>query len=367
MTTDSINGVPVWGTIEAALSTPGTYLGLYGPPGTGKTYAAQHFGLPHTDDGRINRELAMLCNITFNEGTPAAEISGHFVPMGDHFDWHDGHGSRAFRSSWDEKLTHVRLVLNEIDRASDEVLSMVYAIADSPETALLELPNLANDQLTPNPLKLTICATTNLSNPMGDLPEGLADRFSWLPVDTVHPNALLRLDPALRAAAAASITAEEGRRMSIRSWLVFDRMRVAMGNVEQAALVAFGKRFQTVLDALEVAKLTAPIGATVLLWNGGIVNPRFDKRFSSYESFDPEGEHNEYYCGWCRSDTCTTSDDTCKPMRFTNEDEYTAFCGAYDLDMTDDVTPALVVRRMSIRVRTASAELSDGVWTVKGI
>lgn len=338
-----------WDVAEKAMNVPGLYVCLYGPPGTGKTYAGQHFGLPKNDNGEVNENIVLLCNITFNEGTPAAELRGHYVPMGKKFDWWDGLIAKAFRASMaDPNITHVRVVVNEIDRASDELFTMMYAFADSPESARIALPNMGHEVLRPNPLKFSIVASTNLERPMQDLPEGLVDRFSFLPINTVHPGAIARLDEDLREPASKSVVAERDRRLSIRQWLVFQQCRALMA-VQEAAFIAFGERWQTVLDTLAVAN--TPVAA--------YGNPSFCDQFSSWEDFEDGDDH---YCGYCQTDGCTDNDAVCKPMRFADVDEYNSFCGWVGCGTA--ISDRTYVRDASIRYRTRSRVIEPADWPI---
>src|SRR4051794_2398115 len=102
----SNNATDCW-TLTSKVLTVCNRLLLYGPPGCGKTYAATRLGL---------REDQTVASCTLTPETPAAEIRGFFVPRGnDGFVWQDGPATAAWRSGG-------RLVLNEIDRGSGDLL-----------------------------------------------------------------------------------------------------------------------------------------------------------------------------------------------------------------------------------------------------
>ena len=202
---------------------------LFGPPGLGKSYSAYYMG-------RIERGV-YACTLT--EETPAAEMRGSWLPSGEGLVWHDGPIARAMREG-------ARLVLNELSHASDDVLAFLYPIIESPETARITLPT--NETLSPAPGFHTV-VTDNL--PPDDLPPALQDRFETiLEIREPHPEALARLSPDLREAARRSFALEKDRHVSLRGWLMLERLRPEFG-LEDACLVVFGaERGSQIHDAL---------------------------------------------------------------------------------------------------------------------
>jgi MoxR-like ATPase len=63
--------LPVWELVASVIQHSRSTL-LYGPPGTGKSHAA------HTAD----RDGRPLFTVTMTPDTPAAELRGHYVPVG---------------------------------------------------------------------------------------------------------------------------------------------------------------------------------------------------------------------------------------------------------------------------------------------
>ncbi len=219
-----------WALIEAALTGADRIL-LYGPPGTGKTTTGMKAGDP-----------SKVFKITLTEETPATDLLGHFVPKGDHFEWMDGRAISAWRLG-------ARLVLDEIDLGSSDVLTLLYAILADPDVARLTLPN-GSDVVPQDGFK--VVATMN-GHPE-DLPAALRDRFEVaIRVDAPHPMAIKSLSPDLQEAAKRSLGHDDpDRALSIRMWKSFDKLRRSMGD-EMAAQAVFGLRAEEITDAIELA------------------------------------------------------------------------------------------------------------------
>ena len=213
---------------------------LHGPPGTGKTYAATRRALP---------EDAVVYSITMTEETPMAEIRGHFVQKDGSFVWMDGPAVRSWREG-------ARLVINEIDRAGDDVLSFLYAIMDDPEFAAVTLPTGE----TISPIEgFQLVATMN--GEPEDLPDALQDRLPvTIEITDLNPEALARLPEDLKEPAKnTTLLSNSARRLSIRAWLEFaslrDKLDESMGadGLEIAATAIFGDRGHEAILALNVA------------------------------------------------------------------------------------------------------------------
>jgi hypothetical protein len=221
-------------TLTTAVLAQSPRVLLHGPPGSGKTYAATRLGL---------RPGQAVASCTLTPETPAAELRGFYVPRGNHFEWQDGPAVTAWR-------TGGRLVLNEIDRATGDLLSLLLAICDDPLFAQLTLPS--NETVRPAP-GFTVVATMN-SVP-DDLDFALLDRFPVrIHVDEVAPGAIASLPDDLRDVAARSaVLAETARRVSFRTWSEYARLRAAIGP-DLAAHAVFGNRTQDILNAFLIGK-----------------------------------------------------------------------------------------------------------------
>ena len=205
---------------------------LYGPPGTGKTTAGVRSGDP-----------SKVYKVTLHEEMPAATLEGHFMPEGDRFVWHDGLAIRAWKEG-------ARLVLDEIDKASGDALTMLYGILDDPDLAAKSLPTGE----TVYPRRGFTCVATMNGVPE-DLPDALRDRFEvTIEVPEAAPGAIESLSPDLRKAAGATVATDDpDRKASVRLWKSFDKLRGPMGN-EVAAQAVFGQRAEDILDSLRLAE-----------------------------------------------------------------------------------------------------------------
>jgi len=224
---------PTWRLIDAVIGATDRVL-LYGPPGTGKSYAASRAGL------RDNQPVFI---VTLTDETPAAELRGHYVPREGNFVWQDGPAISAWRAGG-------RLVVNEIQRASGDVLGLLLAITDDSSVAALTLPS--GELVRPAP-GFSIVGTMN-GTPSDHLDEAIRSRFPvTVHVKDIHPEALAQLPADLRDAAVASMAAEENRRVTIRAWTAYATLRGPLGN-DMAATAVFGKSAADVLSTLALKR-----------------------------------------------------------------------------------------------------------------
>lgn len=240
MTTTNLAMPQCWQDVHDCLASGVDRLVLFGPPGTGKTFAGLTMGDVTTGAFRV------VCN----EEMTSADVTGHFQPTGDEWTWNEGAVLRA----WKGNGSHGgRVVADEIDRASGDVLSLLLAMFDSPESASWTHP--ATKQ-TFRPLPgFSVIMTTNIED-MRELPTALKDRFPVaIRINRPHPNALLALPEDLREVASASVDADDERRYSIRTFQSYAKLRGTLG-AERAAGLVFGKNAKAIMDAIKIEEVS---------------------------------------------------------------------------------------------------------------
>jgi len=209
---------------------------LYGPPGTGKTFAALNF------DARRGSER-LVCT----EDLTTADINGCWSPTGDGaWEWLEGPAIRAWRRG-------MRLVIDEVDRASGDVLSLLLAMTDSDGSAQWRHPG-TGEVLMPH-RDFAVIMTTNLER-IEELPVALRDRFPVaIRIDRPHPSSVAALSADLRQLALNGTIGDEGRRISLRVFYAFDRVRRRHGPRRAAELVLGRDRATAFLDALTISSM----------------------------------------------------------------------------------------------------------------
>lgn len=227
-----------WQDAQDVLNAGVDRLILFGPPGVGKTFAGLNYGFVSAGAWRVN------CT----EDMTTADVTGHWLPAGaNEWTWRDGGATQALR-------TGGRLVLDEVDKASGDVLATLLAVTDTPESIHLEHPGL-NGNIKPTDGYSVVC-TTNCED-MRDLPEALVDRFPVrIRINEPHPDALLTLSSDLRNYARRAADLGE-RRISLRQFQSFDKLRKGLGDQQRAANIVFGDKLaQAVLDAIAIDKVS---------------------------------------------------------------------------------------------------------------
>lgn len=220
-----------WNIIEAIERGAFRVL-LYGPPGTGKTTSA------------YNAAKALeknVYNVTLSDETPAAELRGHFVPTGSEWTWMDGPAVRAYREG-------AILILDEIDKASQDCLDFIHGLLNDPELARLTLPTGEIVHMNKN---FQCIATMN--GELEDLQPALQDRFAIaIEVRQPHPDAVAALPQDLQSAAKTVEDYENAQRpATLRRWAAFAMLRELKDvGAQEAAKAVFAHRAGELLDAI---------------------------------------------------------------------------------------------------------------------
>jgi MoxR-like ATPase len=208
---------------------------LYGVPATGKTFAGLNMGKPRN-------AYRLICS----EDMTDADIVGCWQPSREGWHWREGLAIKAWREG-------SRLVIDEIDKASGDVLSILLAMTDTVESSSWRNPE-TGEIVTPHP-DYSVVMTTNLEH-MGDLPEALTSRFPIrIHIDTPHPDALARIPQVMRDTAVALAThLDPDQRVSMRSFLELARLEVKLGRERAAALVFGSARADDLLNTWKIAE-----------------------------------------------------------------------------------------------------------------
>lgn len=232
-----------WGDLDTALQAGMNRILLYGQPGTGKTYYALTKFLAR-DDNPNRRAVRVLCAPDMT----TADVDGMWKPTKD--DWAFSLGS-AFRAFSDGS----RLILDELDQASGDVLTALLMYCDSNASAVRDHPETSLE-VRPH-RNFEIIATTNAER-LSDLPNNLLDRFPIrINIDKINPEALDALEQPYLREVAQNYSARSGEsRYSLRSFLAFEHLsRSEKVDVETALRLVFSDEAQAIADALNVLAL----------------------------------------------------------------------------------------------------------------
>lgn len=220
---------------------------LYGVPGTGKTTQAVKT--------RENKDDCYI--ITVNEESSVSEILGMYVPKENEFKWKNG---VAVKSWLNGKL----LVINEIDKASGSVLTVLNAILDDATIAKMTLPN--GRDVEPNE-SFTCIATMN--GTLDELPESLVDRFDIkLNITVPHEDAIKSLPEDLHQLVRSAYSRSD-LSISFRDIQTYAKLRNIISQTD-ALKLSFGDNSSDVKTALQIGirdVATSPVYTVVDLNN----------------------------------------------------------------------------------------------------
>jgi MoxR-like ATPase len=196
----------------------------------GKTFAAM-------GSGPAER---LICT----EDATTADVTGMWQPAADGgWTWCDGPAIRAWRRG-------VRLVVDEVDRASGDVLSLLLAMTDSDGSARWVHPHTG--EVVRPAAGFSVVMTSNMEHP-DELPAALRDRFPIaVAIDAPAPSAVASLRADLAHVAMGAGRSPQSRRVSLRTLRAFDDLSRHCGDVD-AARIIFYERSSDFLDALAIA------------------------------------------------------------------------------------------------------------------
>ena len=225
-----------WQTVKDALDAGIDRIILFGTAGVGKTYAGLNFG---ELNGGAHR---LICTDEMTN----ADVTGCWQPTSSgSWSWLEGAGIKAWQGNG---TVGGRLVIDEIDKAGGDVFATLLAITDSPESARWEHPQ--SKQVIKPTAGFSVVMTTNIEQ-MSELPMALKDRFPVaIRINEPHPDALLLMSEDLREYARKMCDAGE-RRISLRSFYAYDKLRTSLG-AKKSAEIVFGERSKSFLDAIAV-------------------------------------------------------------------------------------------------------------------
>ena len=232
--------IPAWQLAETLFGKAHNIL-AYGPPGVGKTYLAQ-------EHAKKNAGFHYITT-TLTEDTPMSELRGHFVLRGSEFVWLDGIICSGWRMSHKPEVRAVIIALQEIDHLEGDGKSFLHVALDGDDSAAITLPT--KETLRPAPGKVFYWATMN--GVPSDLPRPLRSRFPvQIQITEPNPKAIAALPSDVQALARNLTVAEEARRVDLRAFFEFARLRGLVGD-EVAAQAIFGARAKELVDALKTA------------------------------------------------------------------------------------------------------------------
>ena len=207
---------------------------LFGPPGTGKTF----FGLTERDAEQPAWRIICSDDMT------TAQVEGCWMPAADNtWTWKEGPAVLAWRHGG-------RLVIDEIDKAGGDVMSMLLAFTDSAQSAKWTNPE-TGDNVEPHP-DFSVVMTTNLEN-MSELPGALKDRFPVaIRIPEPHPAALAQLPEHFREPARTLADADPKRRASIRAFQALTTLLEQGWDLDQATSIVLPNIAEEIRDAMKI-------------------------------------------------------------------------------------------------------------------
>jgi hypothetical protein len=191
--------------------------------------------------------------VTLHDDSTVSELYGMWMPKGHEFVYNEGVAIKAWREG---KL----LVINEIDKASPAVWTVLYALLDDKEIAGLSVPNSDGSfvMVRPHP-NFRVVATMN--GDTSDLPAALLDRFdAKINIDIPHLDALATLPASYQVLAAHAYAPGSDINISFRE--IASMAKQTSIPREIAARSVFGKRYKDIIAFLQTYEKRAAEVAT---------------------------------------------------------------------------------------------------------
>jgi MoxR-like ATPase len=228
-----------WQDVSDLLNAGVDRLLLFGAPGTGKTYAGLTYKPEHQPAYRL------ICT----DEMSTADITGLWIPNGDRFTYREGLAVKAWRNG-------ARLVIDEINRANGDVMSLLLAFTDTVASSSWENPE-TGETVTPAP-GYSVVMTMN--GEPADLEPALLDRFAArVNITEPHPAAIDELPHYLRGIATAlGRETDPDTRASVRAFQTLAHLAERYG-IQRAAELVLPNHAAAITHAAEVATLETPI------------------------------------------------------------------------------------------------------------
>lgn len=227
-----------WRDFDDTLSSNIKRVCLYGAPGTGKTYSALTAHLTEAGSQRL------ICV----DDMTSAQIEGMWKPNANGWKFHEGSAVKAWRNG-------ARLVVDEVDKASGDVLGLLLAFCDSEASAQWEHPETGE---IVRPAKgFSVVLTTN-SHP-NSLAEALRDRFPvCVEINEPHPDALALLPEYMREPARLLANASDDERVSLRAFHALAELEQALG-IERAVELVMPQHAESIITAKKISAIASEV------------------------------------------------------------------------------------------------------------
>jgi MoxR-like ATPase len=223
-----------WQDAETVLNSSINRLVLYGVSGTGKTFSAL-FSKPA--DQPVYR---IICTEDMNAG----QIEGMWYPTANGFEFHEGEAVQAWRNGG-------RLVIDEVSRASTDVMSLLLLFTDTNTSSNWKNPQ-TGEVVKPHE-NFSVVMTMN--GEPEDLDPALRDRFSCrVRIDTPHPQAIAMLPAKYQQPAFKMSNRPSDERLSIRAFMDLAKLEQET-NLETALRIVCPQQAYAIKTALEVSAM----------------------------------------------------------------------------------------------------------------